>query len=235
MIEILKLFKSYGKITALRNVSIRFDAGQCVALIGPNGSGKSTLIKSILDIVKPDSGAIHIDEKSLEGGEMYRGQIGYLPQISRFPEHMKVSQLFTLIKGIRKGYSSLDTTLYHELGINLFADRSLGGLSEGMRQKVNASLAFYFDPQILILDEPTSSLDPISSEKLRKKILDSISKGKLVIISSHILSDLDELATKVAYLMNGELIFYKSMEELRKETGEQRLNKIIPHLLKGEA
>lgn len=232
MIEISKLFKSYGKITALHNVSISFDAGQCVALIGPNGSGKSTLIKSILDIVKPDSGAIHIDGAPLEGGEMYRGQIGYLPQISRFPEHMRVSQLFSLIKGIRKGYTNLDTTLYHELEINSFADRPLGGLSEGMRQKVNASLAFYFDPQILILDEPTSSLDPISSEKLRKKILDSISKGKLVLISSHILSDLDELATDVAYLMNGDLIFYKNINELRSETGEHRLNKIVPQVLK---
>jgi Cu-processing system ATP-binding protein len=231
MIEITNLFKTYGKIIALHDVSLHFKRGQCVALIGPNGSGKTTLMKAILQMVKPDSGSILVDGQSVASGNGYRQKIGYLPQLSRFPDHMRVAQLFSLVAGIRKDHERIDAELYERLGIDGYAKRTLGGLSEGMRQRVNACLAFYFDPEVLILDEPTASLDPMSSEIFRKKIADAVKKNRLVLISSHILSDLDDLATDVAYLMNGRLLFYKDLKSLKTETGEHRLNSIVPRLL----
>lgn len=232
MIEIGHLSKTYRKIEALRDVSLFLDRGQCIAMIGPNGSGKTTLMKSILQMVKPDSGTISVDGKPVGDNPQYRRMIGYLPQVSRFPEHMKVKSLFHLMIRVRRNHGATDTELYENLGIDAYAERALGTLSEGMRQKVNAALAFYFSPEILILDEPTASLDPVSSETLREKIVRSIRENRLVLISSHILSDLDELATHMAYLDNGRLAFYKELGALRQETGEYRLNSIVPFLLR---
>jgi len=105
-------------------------------------------------------------------------------------------------------------------------------LSGGTRQKVSAALAFLFDADVLILDEPTAGLDPLSSETLKEKILAEKQKGKLILITSHILSDLEELTTDVLYLQDGKEIFYKSMKELTEETGEAKLSKAIAWLMK---
>src|SRR4029077_17649385 len=106
-------------------------------------------------------------------------------------------------------------------------------LSGGTRQKVSAALAFYFNPEILILDEPTAGLDPLSSELLKGKIMQEKRKNKLILITSHILSDLDELTTHVMYLQEGKMIFLKDIESLRKETGEDKLGKAIANIMRG--
>jgi Cu-processing system ATP-binding protein len=107
-------------------------------------------------------------------------------------------------------------------------------LSGGTRQKVSAALAFLFDPDVLILDEPTAGLDPLSSEILKEKILKEKGKNKLVLITSHILSDLDELTTHIMYLQEGKLEFFKEIEQLKEETGELKLGKAIARIMKGE-
>src|SRR5207237_9494798 len=111
-------------------------------------------------------------------------------------------------------------------------DKSMRSLSGGTRQKVSAALAFLFDPQILILDEPTAGLDPLSSEILKTKIAAEKSKGKLILITSHILSDLEDLTTDVMYLQEGKLIFFKSIGALRAETGEEKLGKAIAWVMR---
>ncbi len=231
MIKIENLSKNYGQQQVLRSVSLEFSTGQCVAMIGPNGSGKTTLIKSILGLVLPDEGAITVNGNNTQTGYQYRSDIGYMPQLSRFPEHLRVADLFTMIKQLRADVSNYDSELYEEFGIEQIRHKSLGSLSGGMRQQVSAALAFLFDPPIIILDEPTAALDPPSNECLKSKINRSVQTGKLVLVTSHILNDLDDIATQIVYLMEGQVQFFESMETLRKQTSETQLNKIIVRLL----
>jgi Cu-processing system ATP-binding protein len=233
MITINNISKSYPKQKALDSVSLEFLSGQSIALIGPNGSGKTTLIKIILSLVKPDEGDITVLGQDISTSGVYRKDIGYMPQITRFPENMTVRQLFRLVKDLRADISSTsyDLDLYSAYNIESMNAKPLYALSGGMKQKVSAALAFLFDPDILILDEPTAALDPISNERLKEKIRTSYEKEKLVLITSHILSDLDEIVNHVVYLMEGKIAFHKSIEQLRLETDETRLNKIIVTLL----
>lgn len=230
MINIRELNVSYGKHRVLKNISLYLEKGQCAALIGPNGSGKTTLIKSLLGMVIPGNGEITFKGQAMSG-ESVRNSIGYMPQISRFPEHMKTKQLFKLIKDLRPPNNVYDMEMYEALEIDRFSDRPLGVLSEGMKQKVSAALAFLFDPEVLILDEPTASLDPVGNELLKQKIRRSVRQGKLILISSHILSDLDEITSRIIYLMNGRIWIDKTLKALQEDTSHYQLNKIISHLL----
>lgn len=230
MIKIQDLDVSYGKHQVLKNISLYLEEGQCAALIGPNGSGKTTLIKSLLGMVIPARGEITFKGKPISG-EDARKYIGYMPQISRFPEHMKAKQLLALIKDLRVHQNEYDMEMYELLEVDGFSERPLGVLSEGMKQKVSVALAFLFNPEVLILDEPTASLDPVANEILKQKIMKSVRQGKLILISSHILSDLDEITSRIIYLMNGKIWIDKTLKALQEDTSQVHLNKIISHLL----
>ncbi len=236
MIEVANLSKRYGRQLALDSVSLTMRPGLSVALIGPNGSGKTTLIKCILGLVRSDSGTILVNGADVERGFAYRRDIGYMPQISQFPDHMKVYQLFELISSMRPDYpkDTYDRELYDAFKIEHFDKKALGALSGGMKQQVSAALAFFFNPSIIILDEPTAGLDPLSNEKLKAKINKCVSEGKLVLTTSHMLSDLDEIADHVVYLMEGRLIFFKSLVTLQRETAETKLHKIMVALINQE-
>jgi len=234
MIRIENITKRFKKLQALEDINALFCKGQVVSLIGPNGSGKTTLIKSILGMVKADSGTIYIDGKKLNGDPSYRSQIGYMPQIGRYPDNMKIGQLFHMMKNIRMiPDAELDTDLLIKFNLVSIFDKPMRTLSGGTRQKVSAAFAFYFNPEILILDEPTAGLDPLSSEILKEKIMQEKSKNKLILITSHILSDLDELTTHIMYLQEGKMIFLKDMDTLKKETGEEKLGKAIAQVMRG--
>jgi len=235
MIRIKNISKRFKKLQVLDNISAEFQKGQVVSLIGPNGSGKTTLIKCILGMVKADSGAIHVNEMQINGDPSYRSQIGYMPQIGRYPDNMKVGQLFKMLKNIRNNsLNELDLDLLISYQLKDIFEKPMRTLSGGTRQKVSAALAFYFNPDILILDEPTAGLDPLSSEMLKEKIIAEKNKNKLVLITSHILSDLDELTTHVMYMQEGKMQFLKDIETLHEETGETRLGKAIARIMKGE-
>jgi Cu-processing system ATP-binding protein len=234
MIRIENLGKRFKKLQALDDISALFNKGQVVSLIGPNGSGKTTLIKSILGMVKPDTGSIYVNGSRINGDPTYRSHIGYMPQIGRYPDNMKVGQLFRMIRNIRKvPESDLDTDLLVRFSLVSIFEKPMRTLSGGTRQKVSAALAFYFDPTILILDEPTAGLDPLSSEILKEKIMQEKRKNKLILITSHILSDLDELTTHVMYLQEGKMMFLKEIETIRQETGEEKLGRSIAKLMRG--
>ena len=233
MIRIENLKKRFKKLQALDDISAFFNKGQVVSLIGPNGSGKTTLIKSILGMVKPDSGNIYVDGKLIKDDPSYRGRKGYMPQIGRYPDNMKVGHLFRMMKDIRKvSEEELDTDLLVKFNLVSIFEKPMRTLSGGTRQKVSAALAFYFNPVVLVLDEPTAGLDPVSSEILKEKIMQEKKKNKLILITSHILSDLDELTTDVMYLQEGRLIFMKDIETLREETGEEKLGKAIARVMR---
>lgn len=236
MIDIKNISKSFGKFDVLKNVSLKFEAGETVALIGPNGSGKTTLIKTILGLVIPDRGDIFFNNKSVLREWKYRSAIGYMPQIGRYPDNMRIGQIIDMMVDLRKEKDhQTDNELLHSLGIDTILDKPMRTLSGGTRQKVSAYLSFMFHPKVLILDEPTAGLDPLSSEILKAKIAKEKDQGKLILITSHILSDLDDLVTEVVYMHEGEARFHASVEELQEQTGERKLNKVIAFLMEAKA
>jgi Cu-processing system ATP-binding protein len=232
MIRIQNINKRFKKLQALDNINAEFNKGQVISLIGPNGSGKTTLIKSILGLVKPDNGTITFNGVPVNEKVDYRSNIGYMPQIGRYPDNMKIGQLFSMIKNLRNNEKEIDEELYFKYKLDTLLDKSMRALSGGTRQKVSAALAFLFNPDVLILDEPTAGLDPLSSEILKEKIITEKQKGKLILITSHVLTDLEEITTDVMYLQDGKEMFFKSMTELQEQTGEQKLTRIIAFMMK---
>jgi Cu-processing system ATP-binding protein len=204
-------------------------------LLGPNGSGKTTLIKSLLGMVVPDSGTIHFNHELITGKWRYRSQLGYMPQIGRYPENMTIAQIIDMMKDIRKKeHQQFDEDLVNCFGLNNLMQKKMRTLSGGTTQKVSASLAFLFNPNVLILDEPTAGLDPLSSELLKQKIIKEKQNGKLILITSHVLSELDDLVTEVFYMQEGKLSFHKKLSVLREETGEHKLSKAIAKLMRAQ-
>ncbi|HRJ31806.1 MAG TPA: ABC transporter ATP-binding protein [Cyclobacteriaceae bacterium] len=232
MISIYKLTKQFGKLRALNEVSLDFTLGKSYALIGPNGSGKTTLIKSVLGMVIPTTGKIEVDGANIKNSWLYREKIGYMPQIGHYPENMRIGQLFDMVRNIRKDPPLLDEELMEAFALTAIQDKRMHTLSGGTRQKVSAALAFLFNPPVLILDEPTAGLDPVSVEILKEKIQQEKDKGKLLIITSHIMNDLDELATEVVYLHEGNVRYNNSIAELKDITGETRLGKAIAQMIR---
>jgi Cu-processing system ATP-binding protein len=232
MISLKDICKNFGKLQVLDQVSLDLKSGKSYALIGPNGSGKTTLIKSILGMVIPTSGEIMVDGKSIFNDWKYREKIGYMPQIGRYPDNMRIGQLIDMMKNIRQDYTKTDEELIDSFKLFKMYDKPLHTLSGGTRQKVSAGLAFLFNAPILILDEPTAGLDPVSVEILKEKILHEKRLGKLIIISSHILSDLDELTTDVVYIFEGKVQYNDTIDALKEETHETRLGKAIAMLIR---
>jgi Cu-processing system ATP-binding protein len=235
MIEAKNITKKFGKLKALDNISVTFSKGECIALLGPNGCGKTTLIKSLLGMVVPDGGSIEFDKESITGKWQYRSRIGYMPQIGRYPENMTIAQIIGMMKDIRKESNKTpDEELVKSFGLQNMMQKKMRTLSGGTTQKVSAALAFMFHPDVLILDEPTAGLDPLSSEKLKQKIIKEKQNGKLILITSHILSELDDLITEVFYMQEGKLVFHKKLTALKEETGEVKLSKAIAKIMREE-
>lgn len=231
MISFKNVNKKFGKLTALDNVSLEISPAKSYALIGPNGSGKTTLIKSLLGLVVPTSGEIMFEEKSILNEWKYREKIGYMPQIGHYPENINIGQLIDMMKNIRGNVEKVDEELIDAFKLYKLYNKKMHALSGGTRQKVSAALAFLFNAPVLILDEPTAGLDPISVEIFKEKIISEKHKGKLLLITSHILNDLDELASDVIYLFEGKVQYNNSIETLKSETNEKRLGKAIATLI----
>jgi Cu-processing system ATP-binding protein len=230
IIAVEGLKKSFGHLEVLKNVSCDFAAGGVVSILGPNASGKTTLIKSILGMVVPDSGRIMFKGSSVLNTFAYKRHIGYMPQIGHYPDNMKIGQIFKMVMDIRQEEAS-DTDLLKAYQLENMYQKTMRTLSGGTLQKVSAALAFMFDPDVLILDEPSAGLDPLAAETLKEKILEEKSKGKLILVTSHILSEADELSDHILYLFEGRIRFYKALSNLKLETGEQRLSRALTQIL----
>ena len=232
MIEIQNLHKKFKKLEVLNTINLSFKKGECIALIGPNGCGKTTLIKSILGMVIPSKGDILFNQKSILNQFEYRRQIGYMPQIGRYPDYMTVGQIVEMIKKIRNSEQELDEELLRAFELEKIFDKQMRTLSGGTTQKVSATLAFLFNPDALILDEPTAGLDPLASEILKEKIIKEKEKGKLVLITSHLLSELDDMITEIIFMHEGKVHFHKTIDDLLQSTEEQKISKAIAKILK---
>lgn len=240
MIDITNLSKNFGKMPVLRSVNLTFTKGECVALIGPNGCGKTTLIKSILSMVIPSEGKIAVFGESITNNFAYRRHIGYMPQIGRYPDNMTIRQVIDMVKDIRASTTknrdiATDESLIEDFHLAGMEDKRMRTLSGGTTQKVSATLAFLFKPDIIILDEPTAGLDPLSSEVLKDKILTEKQKGKLTLITSHLLSELDDLVTSIVFMQDGAVRFHKSVDDLKNFTGEEKISKAIATILKNQS
>ena len=155
-----------------------------------------------------------------------------MPQIGRYPENMTIAHVIDMMKDIRKDSGQThDEDLIESFGLKNMMNKKMRTLSGGTTQKVSASLAFLFNPDVLILDEPTAGLDPLSSEILKQKIIQEKQNGKLILITSHILSELDDLITEVFYMQEGKLLFHKKLALLKHETGELKLSKAIAKIM----
>ena len=231
MISIQNLNKYYGRLQVLQEVNLELNDGECIAFIGPNGCGKTTLMKCILGLVTPTSGHVVVNGQDVQDNPQSRSEIGFMPQKSSFPENMTVGQTIETLCTVRGYKGRLDEELYHRFAIPSIAGKRMNTLSGGTGQKVNAAVAFLFDPMIFILDEPAASLDPLAAEILKEKIRKEKQKGKLIFITSHILSELEDLATHIVFMEEGRIILYKSVEELQKETGESTVTQSSMRIL----
>jgi len=233
MIEIKQLIKNYGKVKVLKELDLFIRAGGIFAILGPNGSGKTTLIKSILGMVIPDSGSITIEGENILRKYSYRNNIDYLPQIASFPNNLTVNELIKMVKDLRN-ISTREAELISLFGLDQFLDKKLGNLSGGTRQKVNLVLAFMFDSSLMILDEPTSGLDPVSLIHLKRHIREEKSKGKTILITSHIMDFVEEMSDEIVFLLDGRIYFQGTVVELKNQTGKPDLEHAIAAILKEE-
>ncbi|MFC2175577.1 ABC transporter ATP-binding protein [Bacteroidota bacterium] len=230
MIRVEGLQKSFNKLNVLNNLDLEIEQGGIFVILGPNGSGKTTLIKSILGMVVPDAGKISIENRSILKEWEYRGNIDYLPQIANFPSNLSVSELLKLIKELRNK-PTRDAELIELFGIEPFLDKKLGHLSGGTKQKVNILLTFMFNSNLVILDEPTSGLDPIALLRLKDLIRSEKKAGKTVLITTHIMSFVEEMADEIVFLLDGKIYFKGTVQRLKLQTEQQDLEHAIANIL----
>ena len=233
MIEIKNLTKKFGKLVVLDGLDLDIKSGGIFAVLGPNGSGKTTLIKSILGMVIPNSGEITIDNTSVLKQWEYRNEINYLPQIANFPANLTVVELIEMVKNLRPKKSN-ENELITLFGLTPFLNQKLGNLSGGTKQKVNIVLTFMFDSSLIILDEPTNGLDPISLIHLKEIIKQEKEKGKTLLITTHIMSLVEEIADEIVFLLDGKIYFRGSVADLKNQTNQTNIEHAIAHLLTKE-
>lgn len=241
MIQVRGLVKRFGRVEALKGVTLGCPRGCVTALVGPNGSGKTTLMKILLGLVRPDAGEVRINGRSVDGDPAARLDIGYMPQLPHYPDNLSVDELLELIQGVRAAAAGVAPRTAWGLGptqpdsvFDLAAvhERRLRGLSGGTLQRVGAELAWRSGASLLVLDEPTAGLDPLASSHLKDRLLADRRQGRTVLVSSHVLADLQELADHVVFLLEGRVRYQGSLDELLELTGEPRLERAVAALMR---
>jgi len=230
MIEFINLHKRFGKLVVLDGLDLSIKEGGIFAVLGPNGSGKTTLIKCLLGMVIPQKGEISYNNKSVLNKWDYRNDLNYLPQIANFPPNLTVFELIQMVKNLRPKASN-EQKLIDLFGLNDSLQKKLGNLSGGTKQKVNIVLTFMFDSDLIILDEPTTGLDPIALIHLKELIQQEKAKGKTILITTHIMSVVEELADEIVFLLDGKIYFKGSIDALKKQTENNNLEHAIASLI----
>ncbi|MDQ6830795.1 MAG: ABC transporter ATP-binding protein [Gemmatimonadota bacterium] len=236
-IEIRGLSKRFGRVEVLRGIDLDIAPGRVTAVVGPNGAGKTTLIKSIIGLVHATGGTIRVGGASVIDGDDYRARIGYMPQIARFPHNLSGTELLAMLKDLRRSAapdSEVDEKLIALFHLGDELTKPLRALSGGTRQKVNAVAAFLFHPELLILDEPTAGLDPLSSSVLKDKIAEERRAGRTVVITSHVMSDLQELADDLIVLLDGWVRYAGTVSHLLDSMRQRTLERAIARLMIGD-
>ena len=232
MIEARHITKTFGTLRVLDDLSLSIGPRRITGLVGPNAAGTTTLAKIILGLTKADSGTLEIDGTPIGADDSYRSRIGYMPQMARFPENLSARELFEMLTDLRRPTRPVDDELVERFNFAGALDKPIRMLSGGTRQKVNAVIAFLFRPDLLILDEPTAGLDPVSSGILKDKIFAEKAAGTTFLLTSHIMSELDELADDVAFINEGKVAFVGALAELKRVTRQSNLERAIAEMMK---
>jgi len=220
VIVIDTLHKSYGKVQAVKGISMRVEQGEIFGFLGPNGAGKTTTIRCMLDVIRPTSGTLRVLGLDAQRDKMELHQrIGYLPGDVRLPGQMTGKQVIDYFSRLQ----GLKPVLLNDLVARFDVEmkRPLKGYSKGMRQKIGVVLAFMCDPEVLILDEPTSGLDPLLQRTFNEFLLQEQARGKTIFMSSHIMSDVEKVCQRVAVIRQGEIVTIEEVEKLRQKAGQR--------------
>ena len=219
MIKVRNLTKRYGDHLAVNDVSLTVNTGESFALLGANGSGKTTLLKCLVGLVAPTRGEIHINQLDIwESGRQARQQVSYLPQRVAFPESLTAREILLFYSRLRRTPAGrveelLATPQFH---FNGFSNKPVSQYSGGMVQRLGLAVACLPDAPILLLDEPTVSLDPEGAIRFREFLAGLKRAGKTVLFSSHVLADVEQLADRVGIMVGGRLVALEGISALRE-------------------
>jgi Cu-processing system ATP-binding protein len=231
VVEIRDLRKRFGALTALDGVSLTIRPGEITYVVGPNAAGKSTLLKCMVGLVHPDAGRIAIDGTVVNGGWRYRNRIGYVAQSPRFPEAASPRELITFLADLRGTSARNGSHLAELFGLGPAMNRPLRYLSGGTRQKISLVLAAMFDPEILVMDEPTVGLDPLASRRHKQWLCEERARGKTVIVASHLMAELEELADRLVFMLDGRIYFDGPPSQALEAGGERTLEAAIAKMM----
>lgn len=231
MITISNVIKKYSKLEVLKGIDSKISKGKITAIVGPNGSGKTTLIKIILGLVKPDYGSILINNEKINDNYQYRNNLGYMPQIASFPENLTCLEVLSMIKDLRNRKDKPEEKLIREFELNSELTKPIRTLSGGNKQKLSAVISLMFNPDIFIFDEPTAGLDPVISNRLKKIIFSERERSKTILLTSHIMSEIEELADEIIFLLDGKVYYQGPIAKLLFTKGELKLEKAVAKIL----
>ena len=222
MIEIQSVNKNYGKVQAVKGLSFSIDSGEIYGLLGPNGAGKSTTIRMIMNIIKPDNGRILFDGREII--ESDKDRIGYLPEERGLYKKVPVDELLIFLAQL-KGSPAADSirkmdAYLERFGLLEWKKKMTDDLSKGMSQKVQFISTILHDPDIIILDEPFSGLDPVSADQMSGMIAELRDRGKTIIFSTHIMAHAEQICTKVCILKHGEVKTAGTISEVKSRHGK---------------
>jgi Cu-processing system ATP-binding protein len=233
MITVHNVTKKFEGKPALQELSLQFEKGSATGIVGPNGSGKTTMIKSMLGLVKPQEGDIFVDDTHVNGDGDYRSKIGYMPQMARYPEQMRVNELLDFIEQVRQQEAVKRDELIRYFELEPELNKPMRALSGGTRQKVGATQALMFDAPILIMDEPTAGLDPRAAHMFKKWIQQEREHGKTLLLTSHIMGEIEALTDQIVFLVQGKLRFQGSADQLVQESKQNHLEEAVAWMMEG--
>ncbi len=221
MLEVKNLIKTYGHIKAVDNLSFNVKPGRIFGMLGPNGAGKTTTIRTILNIIKPNSGEVLLNQKPLSQ-ELFN-KIGYLPEERGLYKKSRVSDVITYLAHL-KGMSSAQIKSESEkwlrkLEIPHYKERRVEELSKGNQQKIQFITAVIHNPELLILDEPFSGFDPINQQLIKDVILDLLDNGKIIILSTHQMDTAEKLCNDILLINEGKEVLSGSLSEIKQKFG----------------
>ncbi len=223
-LELKNIEKSFGEKQVLKGISISAEGGRAFGLLGRNGAGKTTTIRILMDVFPPDCGEILMDGQPIDYNNI---QIGYLPEErGLYPKKKIMDQLvyFATLKGMEKAGAVRAIGYWlGRLGMTEYADKRLDTLSKGNQQKIQLITALAHDPQIVILDEPFSGLDPVNAMLLKDVVKEEIEKGKIVLFSSHQMNYIEEFCDRIAILNGGNVVLHGDLREIKRNYVRDKL------------
>ncbi|MDH5718201.1 MAG: ATP-binding cassette domain-containing protein [Spirochaetia bacterium] len=234
MIEFINVKKTYGNHVALYDINLKINSGLIFALLGPNGSGKTTLLRSLMGLAPlQDKSEILVNKNSIRKSFTYRDEIGYMPQIPSFPRNLKVKEIIEFLINLTNKKALYLNKIKSDLGINSFADKQFGTLSQGMKQKVNILQCFMYDHNIIVIDEPAAGLDPQNAYYLKNLLRERKKRGNTILFTTHIMAEVEEIADEMTVLVDGKIsVFDKPKVFIKKQKAKSLEDALVKYWIK---